>query len=479
MELVWRIHTAMQMLQQPWLPDLFAALYDVLDSDHMWHNIHPILDGELRGTIGLQRDEAAWRSIYWANDKSEWVRLESNDDFAARADRALVGLLDAVQQGGDVQPSDIIELAYVTRLIDRYLSKLATYEACATTPHLQDYWEQFAKTGSFTRVMDGKVIPRAVRGSGKPGFSQFLSSLIRVSDSEGAHTTYKQVTALPRRAAGSTLRVGFVPTIEHIDEMEWALGDHGYKARLAAAHEPRVVARALGALDWMTTHEADIVVFPEQVSSAGLRRAVRAWLKSGWPRPSLVVVGSEVVEDDGPTGHVNRAFVLNSAGELIWTQDKCHRDELSEDELKQFALGDIYDGAVREIGMATDKKIAIREVSGIGRVAVVICEDISRLHAGMDWMRAYGLNVCIAIALSGGPPTGSWVTSLGLNACRRYVEVMLVGNSRALLSRNKAIPVRRIDLADCEAKGTSAKHWQKFVTSVGSEPTGFLATVNL
>lgn len=454
-----------------WLPDLFACVYDILEHGQLWRRIQDLFITALRDPLSLKTNEAQFRARFC--ERGAWCALESSPELKSVVADALAQL-----HGASSSPNaPALKLAYVARLVDTYLSGLSIHHGCSIPERLQRYWDALSSADTLTRDMRGRVVPRAVLPRYGNSLAQFFGALTRVSERLDDVSTYRVVpSTLPRALGGALPRVGFVPTVVHEDEVRWGIERGCFTVDLCPIKESVVIERVLRALDWLASEGVDVILMPELTSSEKVRAAVTRWLMSGSGRPFLVLAGSQAVPASSATGKVNRAYVLDSAGFELWTQDKCHQYALAMDVIRQFELEHIYREPLSEIGVAEMEQIAIRDIPGAGRFAVLICEDFARFRPGPQVIQEYGLTVCLTIVLSGLGRANSWTNRQGLNVCQELAGAVLVSNSHALLSRDKSLDVLREDLAAYWRADRSPVHWKPLTFPGDSQPIAYLGT---
>src|ERR1700741_645168 len=117
----------------------------------------------------------------------------------------------------------------------------------------------------------------------------------------------------------------------------------------------------------------------------------RARLQRRGPKSDLrlVVAGTSPQSWSSGDPPGNEALLLNHRGQIIGRQRKLHRWNLNLEIRKQYALlaPGLADVDLLYEHISPGEEVEIIEHSQLGRLAVMICEDLGRTQPG-QWLRA-------------------------------------------------------------------------------------------
>ncbi|MBN1529405.1 MAG: hypothetical protein JW895_10120, partial [Thermoleophilaceae bacterium] len=200
----------------------------------------------------------------------------------------------------------------------------------------------------------------------------------------------------PEREAG--LRVATAPMIREPDELEWRVEERSglrfYRIHPADREPTRArVERVVAAWD---EQEAAIGVAPELCLSPALlerwQSALRERADAGASRLRLVVAGSGNL--DGASPPANEAVLLDArTGEVLVRQRKVHPFNFSREDLELWGLTDRLAGPADE-DLSRGRRVCVVEAGG-ARLAILVCEDLARLHAFAPALHAHGVSLLL------------------------------------------------------------------------------------
>lgn len=133
-----------------------------------------------------------------------------------------------------------------------------------------------------------------------------------------------------------------------------------------------------------------IIAFPEMALSPATLAALKASVARHGADSLLrfVLAGSTRVEDPpGSTKPRNRSCTLNHRGEVLYSQDKLARWDLDAATCNRYGLEPSPYGVLSE-HIETGSEMVVAELPGVGRLATLICEDLSRTEPGR-WIRRH------------------------------------------------------------------------------------------
>jgi predicted amidohydrolase len=200
----------------------------------------------------------------------------------------------------------------------------------------------------------------------------------------------------PEREAG--LRVATAPMIRQPDELEWEVEERSglrfYRIHPADREPTRArVEKVIAAWD---EQDVAIGVAPELcLSRALLERwqiALRERAGAGTSRLRLVVAGSGNVNGSSPPA--NEAVLLDArTGELLVRQPKVHPFNFSHEDLELWGLADRLTAPLDE-DLSRGERVCVVEAGG-ARLAILVCEDLARLHAFAAALHAHGVSLLL------------------------------------------------------------------------------------
>ncbi|CAN7770793.1 hypothetical protein LJR245_007524 [Rhizobium leguminosarum] len=238
-------------------------------------------------------------------------------------------------------------------------------------------------------------------------------------------------------------KVGLAPIAEDRDDLEFSVSDRRHRAFLdTVPHAAITDARIENEVSALLDKGAGLVVLPELVATSsavvGLAEALRRAARSSH---SVVLMGSGPSEErsKGLDRPFNEAVVMTGAGEVLFRQRKLNAFNMAAPRMKQCALprADGHDDESHMEDCATGSELVLCDILGLGRVMVLICEDLEQqtpggdiaLHAQPDWILTPVLDVGLVF--------GRW-------EYRRAVEIGRKTGSRVVVSCSATLEVRSL-----------------------------------
>jgi predicted amidohydrolase len=139
---------------------------------------------------------------------------------------------------------------------------------------------------------------------------------------------------------------------------------------------------------------AAIGVAPELCLSRALLERWQAALRErpGTGSLRLVMAGSGNLEGESPPA--NEAVLLDArTGEVLVRQRKIHPFNFSHDDLELWGLADRLTGPADE-DLSRGRRVCVVEAGG-ARLAILVCEDLARLHAFAAALHAHGVSLLL------------------------------------------------------------------------------------
>jgi len=242
---------------------------------------------------------------------------------------------------------------------------------------------------------------------------------------------------------GAAQKVGLAPIAEDRDDLEFSVSDRRHRAFLDTVPQAAITdARIENEVSALLDKGAGLVVLPELVtSSSAIERLAESLRRAARIGHAMVLMGSGPSEErskalDRP---FNEAVVMTGTGEVLFRQRKLNAFNMAAPRMKQCALpcADGHDDDSHMEDCATGNELVLCDILGLGRVMVLICEDLEQqtpggdtaLHAQPDWILTPVLDVGLVF--------GRW-------EYRRAVEIGRKTGSRVVVSCSATLEVRSL-----------------------------------
>jgi predicted amidohydrolase len=273
-------------------------------------------------------------------------------------------------------------------------------------PALSEYALRYAGSGRFdSGAGPGALLPRFARpgrrGQLPDDLADAFGAVVRVRGGDWdacEHAMLPGHARLTRQDREAGLRVGTAPMIREPDELEWEVEERSglrfYRIR-PADHEAtrRRVERVIAGWD---ERDVAIGVAPELCLSPALleswQAALRERERAATSRLRLVVPGSGNVE--GATPPANSAVLLDArTGEALASQRKVHPFNFSQADLELWGLDGRLSAPIDE-DLTRGERVCVVEAGG-ARLAILVCEDLARLHAFAAALHGHGVSLIL------------------------------------------------------------------------------------
>src|SRR4051812_27870628 len=274
----------------------------------------------------------------------------------------------------------------------------------AAPPALAEYALRYAESGRFdSGAVPGALLPRFAR-PGRGGqlpdhLADAFGSVVRVNSAGWDacdHAALPARSRLTRPEREAILRVATAPMIREPDELHWEVEERSglrfYRIH-PADREPTGarVERVIAAWD---EQDVAIGVAPELCLSPALLERWQSALRER-PRGSrlrLVLAGSGNLYGSSPPA--NEAVLLDArTGEVLLHQPKVHPFNFSQADLELWGLADRLAAPV-EGDLARGDRLCVIGAGG-ARMAILVCEDLARLHAFAAALHAHGVSLIL------------------------------------------------------------------------------------
>lgn len=260
-----------------------------------------------------------------------------------------------------------------------------------------------------------------------------------------AGQTLKPIVVPPSKLAVDARRanlVGMAPIAEDGGDLSFSVSTRLSHPFLDANPlESPLSARICDTTEAMIDRGAGLIVLPELVTSASAVTQLSDKLRlKGRTDGSLIVAGTGPSAASSPTNNrpYNEAVVMTASGEELYRQRKLNPFNMAADRMGQCqidrAAGHEDKNHLEDCAMGTE--LVVCDIIGLGRVIVLICEDIEQEHPGgtvcsrtfPDWIVTPILDVKLEF--------GRWTH-------RRAIEIARKTLSRVVVSCSATLTVRK------------------------------------
>jgi predicted amidohydrolase len=311
----------------------------------------------------------------------------------------------AALAGEPVTPLDGGRATFAVLLgLDAALAHVNPLQGTAAPGSLTEYALRYAESGRLdTGTLPGALLPRFARpgrrGQLPDDLTDAFGSVVRVGAAAWQACDHAVVPARarltrPDREAG--LRVATAPMIREPDELHWEVRERSglrfYRIHPADAEPTHArVEKVVAAWDGQ---DVAIGLAPELCLSRALLERWQLTLseRRGPSRLRLVVAGSGNM--DGASPPTNEAVLLDArTGEVLVRQRKVHPFNFSEQDLELWGLADRLTAPIDE-DLTRGARVCVVEAGGV-RLAILVCEDLARLHAFAAVLHAHGVSLLL------------------------------------------------------------------------------------
>ena len=292
------------------------------------------------------------------------------------------------------------------RGLDAALAHANPHLAGVPPPPLAEYALRYAESGRLdSGTVPGALLPRFAqpgrRGQLPDDLADAFGAVVRVGAREWEacdHSTLPGHARLTRPQRENGLRVATAPLIREPDELHWEVHERGglrfYRIH-PADREPtrRRIERVIAGWD---EHDVAIGVVPELCLSPDLlatwQTALRGRERAATSRLRLVLAGSGNITRSTPPANV-AALLDATTGEILVRQAKLHPFNFSPEDLELWQLGDRFTGPIDE-DLSRGQRVCVIEAGG-ARLAILVCEDLARLHTFSAILHAHGVSLIL------------------------------------------------------------------------------------
>jgi len=327
------------------------------------------------------------------------------------ADAQVAGIAAAIEQAvcdGEpvATPAGGRQTFAVLLGLDAALAHASPLHGTATPPALTEYALRYAESGRLdSGARPGALLPRFARpgrrGQLPSDLADAFGAVVRINAAAWEacdHAALPARSRLSRPEREADLRVATAPIIRAPDELEWVVQERSglrfYRIHPADREPTRArVEKVIAAWD---EQGVAIGVAPELCLSRALlgrwQAALREREGAGTSRLRLVVAGSGNL--DGTSPPANEAVLLDArTGEVLVRQRKVHPFNFSPQDLELWGLTDRLTAPIDE-DLSRGERVCVVEAGGV-RLAILVCEDLARLHAFAAALHAHGVSLIL------------------------------------------------------------------------------------
>src|SRR4051812_35379715 len=286
--------------------------------------------------------------------------------------------------------------------LDAAFAHVNPLQAGTAPPALTEYALRYAETGCFdSGARPGALLPRFARpgrrGQLPDSPADAFAFVVRV---DAVNWGLCDRAALPARSRLTRaqrevgLRVATAPMIRAPDELDWEVEERAGMRfyRIGPADREPTRARVETVIAAWDEQDAAIGIAPELCLSAALlgrwQTALKTRRAAKTSRLRLVVAGSGNL--NGSTPPANEAVLLDArTGEVLVRQRKIHPFNFSPEDLELWGLSDRLTAPIDE-DLSRGRRLCVVEAGGV-RLAIMVCEDLARLHAFAAALHAHGV----------------------------------------------------------------------------------------
>jgi predicted amidohydrolase len=321
---------------------------------------------------------------------------------------------------------------------------------CDAWDDLRNYWR---RSGNLLREGKGLLLPKRERtypwfprrNDRRHGPEVYFNGFARVPDEllrDINEVNVRVMVDLVGNAAKLRRRlvIGVAPLIETLEELVFEFVDkEGGRLAYRVAPTTKVdwEARARSLLAEAAAAEVDVLLFPELCFSTATQAAVGEIVRQTAVRlehPFLVLAGSAHTPVGGTSSDFhNRAIVYDSSGFEVLRHNKLFIYEMSTGEQERYGVAAGFSARDREEDIVTaSRRLEVLETP-MGRIAVLICEDLSVTQVLLPLVAALELDWLLVSVMDGAQTSWRWTarraeeyanhgTAVVVVTCRALVE---------------------------------------------------------
>jgi predicted amidohydrolase len=245
--------------------------------------------------------------------------------------------------------------------------------------------------------------------------------------------------AVDPEAIDGPTRVGFIPLAEGPDDLRFEMHQRRSSKYLDVqpADDEALADRAALAIEDACKKGAHICILPELCVSPRIAERIQSTLaRHGLDAElRLVIAGSGLhPAAGGASGSHNECLVFDRIGRCVWRQPKINAYAMGPDKMKEYQIFAQAQEAHLEL-TRPGARLQIRESAGLGRMMVLICEDLVQIDPGRHAREEFPPDWVFSPILDGSIGIGRWVHRTGHQVAAESRSRVVVANSMTLTAR--------------------------------------------
>jgi len=262
----------------------------------------------------------------------------------------------------------------------------------------------------------------------------YFKEFVRWRPADNPNYTIK-VSVIPATSVGSgwsnsQLRIAVVPLVESMGDFDvsyWGEEEGTPLFSMSLKDPDAVKDAALRALDASAKDGCDIVVFPELCLTPEIQESLKVRLASYGGPPWLVIAGSARTPaiKGADTVHYNQSLVFDHDGKQKLAHHKQYQYSMTIGEQQRYGLLEAFGQLDRMEDMEVEPfELEILDTT-IGRIAVLICEDLSVEQVVEPLIVKFGLSWLFVPVLDGCQRLDRWTANFGRQYAKRGACVVV------------------------------------------------------
>jgi hypothetical protein len=245
-------------------------------------------------------------------------------------------------------------------------------------------------------------------------------------------------------------KVGFAPIAEDRDDLVFSTCDRGSSPYLDTRPSSAISSRMAEVVESLLDRGAGTILLPELVADHISLQELRRRLSSrSGGKTALIVCGSgasSIVDPATGRPH-NEAVVMTADGRVLGQQRKLHLFRMAASRMKECAIdcepGHENRGHIEDA--AAGQELIVYDLFGLGRVMVLICEDLQQSDPGGDTALASRPDWILTPVLDVPQEVGRWTHQRAYEIGRKTYSRVVVSCSATLGVRQRSAA----KLSDC------------------------------
>jgi hypothetical protein len=244
-----------------------------------------------------------------------------------------------------------------------------------------------------------------------------------------------RLTVPPDRAE----RVGLAPIAEDRDDLSFEPSVRVERPYLdTLPSEPLLSDRIAVQVPELLDKGAGLVVLPELIAGPGSLARLQAALRGrgGSATPALILAGTGPTADICPDSGrpFNEASLITADGKVLYRQRKLHLFNMGAKRMRDCAITPAsgYGAHNHMEDAAPGQELVVCDILGLGRVVVLICEDLEQLYPGATVTQELRPDWILTPVLDISQTVGRWTHARAIEIGRRSLSRVVVSCSATL-----------------------------------------------